>query len=115
MAISRYNKVKEVKNSDLDYKKVFDSRFGLSDFIIQRQRAGLVYPSFETISSLVFTYEIWKMGSRLHKFSEKYYRDPSYWWLIGFYNKKPIDANYSIGDVVKIPVSLEDAFSALRL
>lgn len=115
MAFSRYNSAKEVKNSDPDYKKVFDSRFGLSDFIIQRKRMGLKYPSFEKLNSLIFTYETWQIGSRLHKFSEKYYRNPTYWWVIGFYNKKPIDANYQIGDVVKIPISLEDAIAVLGI
>ena len=115
MPFSRYNKTQQVSNADIDYKKVFSSRFGLNDFILQRRRAGLQYPDYETISSLIFTYEVWQIGSRLHKISEKYYNDPSYWWLIGFYNKKPTDANYSIGDVVKVPVSLEEAFSALGL
>lgn len=115
MAISRYGNIKTVKNSDVDYKKVFDTRFGLSDFIVQKRRMGLKYPDFETMSSLVFTYEVWQIGSRLHKFSEKYYGSPTYWWIIGFYNKKPIDTSYEIGDIVKIPVSLEDAFFALKL
>ncbi len=115
MPYSRYDKIQNVKNSDFDYKKVFSSRYGLSDFIVQKKRMGLEYPDYEKISSLIFAYETWQIGSRLHKFSEKYYNNPSYWWLIGFYNKKPIDANYSIGDIVKIPVSLEEAYFALGL
>lgn len=115
MYISRYSKTQEVQNSDVDYKKVFESRYGLSDFIIQKRRFGLKYPTYEQISSILFTYEMWQIGSRLHKLSEKYYNTPSFWWLIGFYNKKPIDANYSVGDIVKIPVSLEEAFYLLGI
>lgn len=115
MSYSRYESTKVVNNSDFDYKKVFSSRYGLSDFIVQRRRLGLEYPDSEKINSLIFVYETWQIGSRLHKFSEKYYNTPSFWWLIGFYNKKPIDANYSIGDIVKIPVSLEEAYFTLGL
>ena len=49
------------------------------------------------------------------KFAQKYYGDPSYWWVVGFYNKKPVDADYSIGDLLKIPVSLEEAITNLGL
>jgi hypothetical protein len=115
MAISRYRNNNIVKNSDQEYKKVFEERYGLSDFILQRKRMGIKYPDYETIGSLMFTFEIWQIGSRLHKISEKYYNDPSYWWLIGLYNKKPTDANYSVGDMVKVPLSLEEAFYALGI
>lgn len=115
MPFSRYDRTIEVQNNDTDYKKVFSSRYGLSDFIVQRKRLGLEFPDYEKLNSLIFKYETWQIGSRLHKFSEKYYNSPYYWWVIGFYNKKPIDTNYSVGDLVIIPVSLEEAISALGL
>tara|TARA_R100000664_G_C2715643_1_gene110873 strand:+ start:558 stop:905 length:348 start_codon:yes stop_codon:yes gene_type:complete len=115
MAYSRYSQTEEVENNDIDYKRVFKSRFGLSDFILQKRRTEIKYPDFETLASMVFTYETWTIGTRLHKIAEKYYGDPSYWWVVGFYNKKPVDADYSIGDLLKIPVSLEEAITNLGL
>lgn len=115
MAYSRYSQTEEVQNADTDYKKVFKSRYGLSDFVVQKRRSALEYPSYEDLASMNFTYDTWSMGSRLHKLSEKYYGNPSYWWVIGFYNKRPVDADYSIGDVLKIPTSLEDALEKLGL
>ena len=115
MPFSRYNKIREIQNFDTDYKKVFSSRYGLSDFLLHKKRLGLKYPDNEKMSSLIFTYETWQVGSRLHKLSEKHYKTPYYWWVIGFYNKKPIDANYSVGDVLVVPVSLEEAIAALGL
>lgn len=115
MALSRYNNTQQVQNSDTDYKKVFSSRYGLSDFLLQRKRLGLEFPDYEKFNSLIFSYETWQIGSRLHKFSEKYYKTPNYWWVIGFYNKKPIDTNYSVGDIVIVPVSLEEAIAALGI
>jgi hypothetical protein len=26
------------------------------------------------------------------------------WWVIGYYNNKPIDASWNVGDIVEIPV-----------
>ena len=115
MSYSRYSKTEEVENSDVGYKKVFKSRFGLSDFIVQKRRTGIKYPDFDEIESISFSFEVWTVGSRLHKISEKYYGDPTYWWVIGLYNKKPIDADYSLGDVVKVPMPLEEAISNLGL
>jgi nucleoid-associated protein YgaU len=47
---------------------------------------------------------IWSQGDKLYKLAEKYYGDKSYFWMIGLYNKKPTDAHYKYGDIVKIPV-----------
>tara|TARA_Y100001938_G_scaffold127566_1_gene180551 strand:+ start:2584 stop:2946 length:363 start_codon:yes stop_codon:yes gene_type:complete len=115
MSYSRYSNTEEVENFDTGYKKAFKSRYGLSDFIVQKRRARLKYPDFDAIASMTFQFETWGLGSRLHKISEKFYGDPTYWWVIGFYNKKPVDADYSLGDVVKIPLPLEEAISNLGL
>jgi len=109
MALSRYSKTEEVENTDIDYKKAFKSRFGLSEKIVQLRKANLQFPDFEEYNSMAFKFEIWGMGSRLHKFSEKYYNSPNYWWVIAWYNKKPTEADYSLGEVVRIPVPLETA------
>jgi|TARA_X000001388_G_C2164573_1_gene97464 hypothetical protein len=115
MSNSRYSNTEEVENYDIGYKKAFKSRFGLSDFILQKRRTGLKYPDHEDLSAMNFQFETWKVGSRLHKIAEKYYGNPTYWWVIGLYNKKPVDADYSLGDVVKVPMPLEEAIANLGL
>ena len=47
MALTRYANIEEVDNDDLDYKKVFKSRFGLSEKIAQLRKANLKYPKPE--------------------------------------------------------------------
>lgn len=47
---------------------------------------------------------IWSHGDKLYKLAEKYYEDKNFFWMIGLYNKKPTDAHYQYGDIVKIPV-----------
>lgn len=52
---------------------------------------------------------IYTMGDRLYKFAYEYYGDVDYWWIIAWYNNKPTDAHFKIGDVVYIPRELDVA------
>ena len=52
---------------------------------------------------------IWQRGDRLYKLSLKYYGTSDYWWIIGWYNKKPLDFMYSAGQTIYVPLPLEDA------
>jgi len=56
---------------------------------------------------------IWKYGDRFYNLAHKYYGDPTYWWVIAWYNALPTEADIRIGDVIQIPISLEEARSAL--
>jgi nucleoid-associated protein YgaU len=49
---------------------------------------------------------IWKTGDRLWKIAAKYYGDSTLWWLIAWYNEKPTDAHYDLGDIVYVPLPL---------
>ena len=50
----------------------------------------------------------WTVGDRLYKLAAEYYGDPEMWWLIGWYNQKPTEAHFKIGDTVLIPLPWED-------
>ena len=52
---------------------------------------------------------VYKLGDRLYKFAHKYYGNPDYWWIIAWYNNKPTDTHYKIGDTVYIPKDLQVA------
>lgn len=52
---------------------------------------------------------IYTMGDKLYKFAYEYYGDVDYWWIIAWYNNKPTDAHFKIGDVVYIPRELDVA------
>jgi len=49
---------------------------------------------------------VWKTGDRLWKLAGTHYGDPTLWWLIAWYNEKPTDAHYELGDIVYIPFPL---------
>ncbi len=62
----------------------------------------------ENIREMTLVDHIWKTGDRLSKLAFKYYGSTEHWWVIGWFNKKPIDNLYKIGDMVHIPLPLED-------
>ena len=52
-------------------------------------------------------YYTWKSGDKLRKLSARFYGDSSFWWAIGWFNKRPTDSHYKQGDQVLIPDKLE--------
>jgi nucleoid-associated protein YgaU len=73
----------------------------------------LKYPTAEEIRLLSITHHVWSQGDRLYKLAYKYYGDSTLWWVIAWYNKKPTDAHYSLGELVSVPKPLEVMFSLL--
>lgn len=54
-------------------------------------------------NQLIITEIVWKVDTKLYKLADGFYGDPDLWWLIGYYNNKPTDANWAVGDKVLIP------------
>ena len=94
---------------------------GLKDIIDRRglksvshyNTANLKYPTIEEINNFSITKHIWSSGDKYWKLSATYYGDPKYWWLIAWYNHKPIEAMLNIGDVLEIPQPLGDVLGVV--
>ena len=108
MATSRYKNLDILVNDDLDYKKEFESRFGDRDLIRHYETQEMDYPTFEETKLLTFSNHIWKFGDRYYKLAHQHYGDSRYWWIIAWFNKKPTDQHVKVGDLVKIPLPLND-------
>jgi nucleoid-associated protein YgaU len=54
---------------------------------------------------------IWSPGDRLYKLAFEHYGDSELWWLIAWYNKKPTESHFKLGQVVLIPLPLDKALS----
>ena len=65
----------------------------------------------EDISDLTTIPHIWKTGDKYYKLASQYYGDPTYWWVIAWFNQKPTEAHLLLGDPVYIPLPLEEAVS----
>lgn len=106
MSLSRYKELEIIRNVDDEYKLTFPSRFSYNG-INQYKTDTLKYPSEEERLSMTINTEIWKYGSRLYKYAQTYYGDPSYWWVIAWYNKLGTEDELSYGDSIDIPTPLD--------
>ncbi len=58
---------------------------------------------------------IWTTGDRLYKLAEKYYNDPTLWWVIAWYNNRPTEGHFKVGDVIQIPTPIERVYGLMRM
>lgn len=105
MAISRYKRINIIKNNDIDYKKVFKSRFG-SLGLIQYKTNTFRKPTDEELLNVEYKIETWGLGQRLYKMAFKHYGDSQYWWLIALFNNIATEAEIEFGQVIKVPIPL---------
>lgn len=105
MAFSRYENTIKFRNDKQLYRKLFDCRD--VDFINQFRSAKFSYPTEEQIATLNVIAHVWSRGDRLYKLANEFYGDSELWWVIGWFNKKPSEAQINLGDTVLIPLPLE--------
>lgn len=111
--MSRY--INEIPiNNDSEFYSSLSEKRGLKS-INQIQTVVLKNPEiFERISLNTDTY-IWKYSDRFYKLAFTYYNDPKLWWIIAWYNGYPTEANVKVGDVLEIPLDLEEVIQVLGL
>ena len=83
--------------------------------IVQHSTPVLKYPTQEELAELVVYNEVWKVGSKFYKLADKYYGNPAFWWIIPWFNLKPLEANYNLGDVIMVPTPLEKIINFLEV
>jgi len=109
MAVSRMNKraISPININNEIYKSLLEKRNIKTAYIYQTP----IFNLDDTQKDLNFSFkeEVWKEGDRLYKLSQKHYNSTEYWWVIGMFNQKPTDSDFSTGDLVVIPYPLEEA------
>ena len=58
---------------------------------------------------------VWSYGDRFYKMAHKYYADANYWWVIAWYNGVPTEAEIYTGNLIEIPVDLQQALRVLGI
>jgi len=110
---SRYDSREIRTNFDKKYRQIFKKRN--VSFINQYMTADLKYPSASEVGELMNYSHAWKLGDRFYKLADHYYKDPTLWWVIAWYNRTPTEANLSIGNIVTIPLPLEKVLQILEV
>lgn len=112
--MSRY-KGTEIKRNLLElYKKQRKER-GIPGALVQYETTRLPNVTVEDVKTLNSVGHVWKVGDRLYKLADQYYNDPELWWIIAWYNSKPTEAHFNVGDLIQIPLPLERVYSILRM
>jgi hypothetical protein len=109
---SRYRYRNIVINNDERYNEQFKNR-GINS-VSQFTTAELKYPKASDLTEVTIQVENYAVGTRYYKLAQKYYNDPSYWWVIAHYNQKPTENLFEIGDVIYIPTPLSKILEALE-
>ena len=56
---------------------------------------------------------IWSYGDRFYKLADQYYGDVRFWWVIAWYNGTPTEADINNGDLIEIPLNIQEALRVL--
>lgn len=111
--VSRYTRRKIGINKTDQYKNLIESR-GRKQ-INHYFTPNLKHPSVEDVIDFTVISHEWKEGDKFYKLANKYYNDSEMWWVIAWYNQKPTEAHLERGDVVDIPLPLEQVLSSMDI
>jgi len=106
--MSRYNRNKVAFNDLIEYKELLDKR-GVKR-IEQYRTTPLKDMNIDGIECVIHTFGD---GDSFWKLSTKFYGDPQYWYIIARFNNAPTEASVSIGDQIRIPISLSLALQVV--
>ena len=97
------NRERYVNNLD-EYKDLIEDRGveNIEHFLSLKLNSGNYQRAYTTYE------DVWKKGDKLYKLAHQYYGNIDHWWVIAFYNNKPTDAHFQVGDIVQIPYSPEE-------
>jgi nucleoid-associated protein YgaU len=98
--------------NDIDFYRELRERRGVKQ-IEHFTTPRLRQPSVSDRIRLRTSTHIWKYGDRFYNLAHQYYGDTRYWWVIAWYNGIPTEAEANTGDVLEIPLDLQEALLAL--
>ncbi len=110
---SRYDNRKITINNNEIYSEQFQNRK------ITRTRQYITpairYPTSEEMREFTVVSHVWTLGDRFYKLTDHYYGDSRVWWVIPWFNKKPLESDYLLGSTILIPKPLELALTYFNL
>tara|TARA_R110002020_G_scaffold31197_1_gene97609 strand:+ start:185 stop:523 length:339 start_codon:yes stop_codon:yes gene_type:complete len=103
---TRYDRRKVFLNQSELYQKTMEERNIKS--IRHYSTPEIDYPTVQEVKDLTKVRHVWRVGDRYYKLAIQYYESAQYWWVIALFNQKPTEADLNIGDLVYIPLPLQD-------
>jgi len=99
--------------ADETYREILKKRNVTA--IKQYSTPSFKYPTTAEMSDLHIINHAWKIGDRFYKLADEYYNDPKLWWVIAWFNRTPTEAQFTIGEIVNIPLPLEEILQILDI
>ena len=109
--MGRYSDKPTINNNSAYYRSLVRKR-GVKN-IVHYGTPILHNPTVAQRSQVRTTAHIWTYGDRFYKLADQFYGDPSFWWVIAWYNGRPTEVDVSPGNVLEIPLDLADALNVL--
>ena len=105
---SRYSKTRPQELNDLQYKQVYPEKFEnyRKSYLLKKETLNINYPTFNDVLGFDYEIHVWGVGDRYYKLASRYYGDPTYWWVIAWFNKKPTESHIEVGDFIRVPLPL---------
>jgi hypothetical protein len=113
MSRSRYENRNTFKNKSEMFQEHFDKRD--VNFINQYTTPVFGFADEDTEYNIDEHKHIWQQGDRLYKLAYEHYSDPELWWIIAWYNQKPTEADYIVGEVISIPTPLNEVMKIIGI
>lgn len=101
-----YTKRQVLQNYNNMYRKYFASNS--QQFVQHHGRPDFSKIDDTFLDQLRTTEYIWTSGDTFRKVTERIYGKPDQWFLVALVNRKSSDVEMSAGDVILLPVVLED-------
>ena len=109
--MSRYLDRKKAINNKEQYDKIFEKR-GIRE-ITQYRSPKATYVSDEQLAKVECHNVTWYYGLSYEKLASEFYADPTLWWVIASFNRKPTESHVEIGETIRVPKSLADALQVV--
>ena len=112
MPASRYKNNELVRTAGIEYFNILK----------KREKKFIDHLSFEPykilrvrdLDNLDIINHTWVPSDRFFKLASEYYGDPTYWWIIAYYNNTPLETDVEIGQTIEIPTPLPYILAALE-
>jgi len=73
-------------------------------------------PRQETfLNEINYSTHVFSYGDSMSKIAFKEYGNAKYWWVIAWFNGKPTEQHVELGEVVQVPLFLDEALSIFGL
>lgn len=109
MASKRFDNRKTFLNASGMYREQFTDRN--VNYINQYNTPEFKDLEADEILSLSVRNHIWKTGDKFFKLAYQAYGTTKLWWIIPWFNQKPLESDFKRGDIVSIPFPLSDVLN----